>query len=46
VCLTPGQDAFIDKLLKAGECRNASDAIRDGEPGDTSKCRACRARQA
>jgi antitoxin ParD1/3/4 len=29
VSLTPEQDAFIDEMLKAGEYRNASEAIRD-----------------
>jgi antitoxin ParD1/3/4 len=29
VSLTPEQDAFIDELLKAGEYRNASEAMRD-----------------
>ena len=29
VRLTPEQDAFIDEVLKAGEYRNASEAIRD-----------------
>jgi antitoxin ParD1/3/4 len=27
--LTPEQDAFIDGMLKAGEYRNASEALRD-----------------
>jgi antitoxin ParD1/3/4 len=27
--LTPEQDAFIDEMLKAGEYRNASEAMRD-----------------
>jgi antitoxin ParD1/3/4 len=29
ISLTSEQDAFIDELLKAGEYRNASEAIRD-----------------
>lgn len=29
VSLTPEQDAFIDEMLKAGEYRNASEALRD-----------------
>jgi antitoxin ParD1/3/4 len=29
VSLTPGQDAFIDEVLKAGEYCNASEAMRD-----------------
>jgi putative addiction module CopG family antidote len=29
VSLTPEQDAFIDEMLKAGEYRNASEAMRD-----------------
>jgi antitoxin ParD1/3/4 len=29
ISLTPEQDAFIDELLKAGEYRNASEAMRD-----------------
>jgi antitoxin ParD1/3/4 len=29
VSLTPEQDAFIDEMLKAGEYRNASEAVRD-----------------
>lgn len=29
ISLTPEQDAFIDKMLKAGEYRNASEAMRD-----------------
>lgn len=29
ISLTPEQDAFIDEALKAGEYRNASEAIRD-----------------
>jgi antitoxin ParD1/3/4 len=29
VSLTPEQDAFIDEVLKAGEYRNASEAMRD-----------------
>ena len=29
VSLTPEQDAFIDQILRAGEYRNASEAIRD-----------------
>lgn len=29
VNLTPQQDAFIDEMLKEGEYRNASEAIRD-----------------
>jgi len=27
--LTPEQDAFVDEMLKAGEYRNASEAMRD-----------------
>lgn len=29
VSLTPEQDAFIDEMLKVGEYRNASEAMRD-----------------
>lgn len=29
ISLTPEQDAFIDEVLKAGEYRNASEAMRD-----------------
>jgi len=29
ISLTPQQDAFIDEMLKEGEYRNASEAIRD-----------------
>src|SRR5882672_8711883 len=29
ISLTPEQDAFIDDMLKAGEYRNASEAMRD-----------------
>ena len=29
ISLTPKQDAFIDEMLKAGEYRNASEAVRD-----------------
>jgi antitoxin ParD1/3/4 len=29
ITLTPEQDAFIDEMLKAGEYRNASEAVRD-----------------
>jgi antitoxin ParD1/3/4 len=29
ITLTPEQDAFIDEMLKAGEYRNASEAMRD-----------------
>jgi antitoxin ParD1/3/4 len=29
ISLTPEQDAFIDEMLKAGEYRNASEALRD-----------------
>jgi antitoxin ParD1/3/4 len=29
ISLTPEQDAFIDRMLKAGEYRNASEAMRD-----------------
>ena len=29
VSLTPEQDAFIDEMLKSGEYRNASEAVRD-----------------
>ena len=29
VRLTPEQDAFIDEVVKAGEYRNASDAVSD-----------------
>ena len=29
ISLTPEQDAFIDEMLKAGEYRNASEAVRD-----------------
>ena len=29
ISLTPQQDAFIDEMLKAGEYRNASEAMRD-----------------
>jgi antitoxin ParD1/3/4 len=29
ISLTPEQDAFIDELLKAGQYRNASDAMGD-----------------
>ena len=29
ISLTPEQDAFIDEVLKAGEYRNASEAVRD-----------------
>jgi putative addiction module CopG family antidote len=29
ISLTPEQDAFIDEMLKAGEYRNASAAVRD-----------------
>lgn len=29
ISLTPEQDAFIDEVLKAGDYRNASEAIRD-----------------
>jgi antitoxin ParD1/3/4 len=29
ISLTPEQDAFIDKMLKTGEYRNASEALRD-----------------
>ncbi len=27
--LTPEQDAFVDEMLKAGEYRDASEAMRD-----------------
>jgi len=29
ISLTPEQDAFIDEVLKSGEYRNASEAVRD-----------------
>lgn len=29
ITLTPEQDAFIDRMLEAGEYRNASEAVRD-----------------
>ena len=29
ISLTPEQDAFIDEILRAGDYRNASEAIRD-----------------
>ena len=29
ISLTPEQDAFIDEVLKAGQYRNASEAVRD-----------------
>ncbi len=29
ISLTPEQDAFIDEMLRAGEYRNASEALRD-----------------
>ncbi len=29
ISLTPEQDAFIDEMLKSGEYRNASEAMRD-----------------
>jgi antitoxin ParD1/3/4 len=29
ISLTPEQDAFIDEVLRAGEYRNASEAVRD-----------------
>jgi antitoxin ParD1/3/4 len=29
ISLTPEQDAFIDEMLKKGEYRNASEAMRD-----------------
>lgn len=29
ISLTPEQDTFIDEMLKAGEYRNASEAMRD-----------------
>jgi antitoxin ParD1/3/4 len=29
VSLTPEQDAFVEKVVKAGEYQNASEAIRD-----------------
>ena len=29
ISLTPEQDAFIEDMLKAGEYRNASEALRD-----------------
>jgi antitoxin ParD1/3/4 len=29
ISLTPEQDAFIDEMLKAGEYRNVSEAMRD-----------------
>lgn len=29
ISLTPEQDAFINEMLKAGEYRNASEAVRD-----------------
>jgi antitoxin ParD1/3/4 len=29
VSLTPEQDAFIDEVLRAGQYRNASEAVRD-----------------
>ena len=29
ISLTPEQDAFIEEVLKAGEYRNASEAMRD-----------------
>ena len=29
ISLTPKQDAFIDEMLKTGEYRNASEALRD-----------------
>ena len=29
ISLTPEQDAFIDRMLEAGEYRNASEAMRD-----------------
>lgn len=29
VSLTPEQDAFVEKVIKAGEYQNASEAIRD-----------------
>ena len=29
ISLTPEQDAFVEKLVKAGEYQNASEALRD-----------------
>jgi antitoxin ParD1/3/4 len=29
ISLTPEQDSFIDEMLKAGDYRNASEALRD-----------------
>jgi antitoxin ParD1/3/4 len=29
ISLTPEQDAFIEEMLKSGEYRNASEAVRD-----------------
>jgi antitoxin ParD1/3/4 len=29
ISLTPEQDAFVDKVVKAGEYQNASEAVRD-----------------
>lgn len=29
ISLTPEQDAFVDKIVKAGEYQNASEAVRD-----------------
>ena len=29
ISLTPEQDAFIDEMLRSGEYRNASEAVRD-----------------
>jgi len=29
ISLTPKQDAFVEKLVKAGEYQNASEALRD-----------------
>ena len=33
ISLTPEQDALIDEMLKAGEYRNASEAMRDALRG-------------
>ena len=30
ISLTPEQDAFVEKVVQAGEYQNASEAIRDG----------------
>lgn len=29
ISLTPEQDAFVDKIVKAGDYQNASEAVRD-----------------